>query len=151
MNTNKLILIDDPIPFNKNVGYMTLNNLCYYKPDPIPNQEDLYTYKDNEKFIPQTYDNYHQIKGGHVDYFPARFSIKDNFKSPVFTNKAYITAKIYTDPMGSVKYQFDRLKLKNNWGGQLTSLQDTSEWREELIALQMRKNNRMQYDSKFGY
>ena len=151
MNTRNLILIDEPIKFNKNVGYMTLNGSCYYKKDPIPKLEEIYTYKDNEKFAPKTYDNYYQIEGGNISYYPERFSIKDNFKSPVFTNTAYITAQLYTDPMGSVKYQFDRIKLKNNWEGQLTSLQDTSEWREELVALQMRKNNRMQYDSKFGY
>jgi hypothetical protein len=150
METRKLLMINEPIKFNTNVGYMTLTDSCYYKPDPIPRLEELYTYKDNEYFAPKTYENYYQIKGGHVSYYPERYSVEDNFKSPVFTNTAYITANLYRDPMGNAKYQFDRLKLKNNWKGQLTSLQDQSEWREELIALQMRKHNRIQYDAKFG-
>ncbi|NBP02257.1 MAG: hypothetical protein EBU90_19470 [Proteobacteria bacterium] len=130
----------------------SLNLRCNYKPDPIPRLQNIYNYKDAEKFKPQTYDYYSEIKGGNVEYHPYRRTVIDNFKNPNFVNYSFIKSNVYTDPMGSIKPQYERIETKNRVVvDQLTWMMDSNEWREQLMARQMRKQNETQYDPKLNF
>jgi cyclase len=66
----------------------TLNYKCNYKPDPIPRLQNIYEYKDGDKFKPKTYNYYYDIKGGQIEYHPYRRTVIDNFKNPNFIKQA---------------------------------------------------------------
>ncbi len=51
--------------------------------------------------------------------------------------------------MDSFKPEYERIQKENNNVGQLTWIQDSCEWREDLIARQMRKFNQSEYDPKW--
>ena len=129
-----------------------LNYSCNYKPNPVPRLENLYTYKNSEKIKPQQYNTYSDIIGGEIDYFPNRRTVLDNFKKPNFQNKAFITSKLYRDPMGSLKPEYSRTEVENKINvDQLNWMKDTCEWREQLIAKQMTKDNQTRYDPKWNF
>jgi len=130
----------------------TLNYKCNYKPDPIPRLQNIYEYKDGDKFKPQTYNYYYDIKGGQIEYHPYRRTVIDNFKNPNFINEAYIKSNVYQDPMGSIKPQYERYETKNKVVvDQLTWMMDSNEWREQLMARQMRKDNETRYDPTLNF
>jgi len=123
-----------------------MNYSCNYKPDPIPRLENLYTYKDANKFIPKVYKSYADIYGGEIEYLPIKRTAMDNFKNPNFKNNSYIESKKYVDPMGAFKPEYTRKLTKNNYEGQLSWIQDTCEHREEMISLISRPYNRITYE-----
>lgn len=128
-----------------------LNSSCYYKPNPIPYIESVATYKDAEKFVPKQYNSYKDIYGGEIEYFPYRRTVIDNFQNPNFVNEAFIESKIYKDPMGAIKPEYIRTETKNTLKvDQLTWMQDSCEWREEIMAKQMRKDNQTRYDPRWN-
>jgi hypothetical protein len=128
-----------------------LNYACNYKPDPIPKMENMYNYKDAQQFKPKQYSHFSEIKGGQIEYFPYRRTVIDNFKPPVFVNNAFIQSKIYTDPMGSIKPEYTRIKTKNNVDvDQINWMRDTCEMREEILAKHMSKDNRTRYEPKWN-
>ena len=51
--------------------------------------------------------------------------------------------------MGSFRPQYERVQKENNNLGQLTWIQDSNEWREDLIARQQRKRNETEYEPKW--
>ena len=75
--------------------------------------------------------------------------IEQVYSNPVFTNKSKLIAKRYIDPMDSIKPEYTRIQYKNDNAGQLTWIQDSCEWREDLISRQQRKNNQSAYDPKW--
>ena len=128
-----------------------INYACNYKPDPIPRLENIYTYTDAEKFKPQQYSHFSEIKGGQIEYYPQRRTVIDNFRTPNFVNNAFIQSKIYRDPMGSIKPQYSRIETKNTVDiDQLNWMKDSCEWREDLISRQMSKDNRTRYEPKWN-
>ena len=129
----------------------SINYFCHNKPDPIPNiEQNLYIYKDADKYNAKVYNSFSEIRGGHINYYLNRRQIEDVFSAPVFTNKSFITASRYKDPMSSFKPEYKRHQVENNNEGQLTWIQDTCENREEMIALQMNRLNRTRYDPKWA-
>jgi len=128
-----------------------MNYACNYKPDPIPRLDNIYLYKDATKFKPKQYSHFSEIKGGQIEYFPERRTVIDNFRQPNFVNKAFIESKIYRDPMGSIKPQYSRTETKNNVNiDQLNWMKDSCEWREQIMAKQMEKDNRTRYEPKWN-
>lgn len=135
----------NPISTDNQMSYA-----CNYKPNPIPRLENLYTNKEDNKIIPQQYNTYSNIKGGEITYYPTRRTVIDNFTAPNFQNKAYISATLYKDPMGTMKPEYKRTLVKNNVCNTLSYMKDTCEWREQLMATQMNKDNRTRYDNKWN-
>jgi hypothetical protein len=124
---------------------------CNYKPDPIPRLENVYTYKDSIDIRPRKYNSFSEIKGGEIEYHPTRRTVLDNFRSPNFQNAAFIQSKIYKDPMGSYKPEYNRVQTKNKIDvDQLNWMKDTCEWREQLIASQMNRDNQTRYEPKWN-
>ena len=128
-----------------------MNYSCEYKPDPIPRLENIYTYPDADKYIPKQYNTYSEIKGGEISYFPNRRVVLDNFRNPNFKNGNYINSKMYIDPMGSIKPQYNMTLTKDKYKGQLTWIQHSCEHREDLMALQMRKDNQTRYEPRWNF
>jgi hypothetical protein len=52
--------------------------------------------------------------------------------------------------MGSYKPEYKRVQKENNNKGQLTWIQDSCEWREDLMSRQQRKFNQSKYEPKLN-
>ena len=126
-----------------------MNYSFNYRPETIPPLNKIYTYKTADLFQAKTYNNLSQIAGGNVIYNTHERPIEEVFSAPVFTNKSQIIAERYIDPMGSFKPEYKRVQYENNNVGQLTWIQDSCEWREDLISRQQRKSNQSAYDNKW--
>jgi len=122
----------------------------YYKPETIPSLKNLYNYKDSEKYRTGPYNSFDDIVGGNISYHKNRRPISYDFSAPNFTNKSEITSTQYIDPMGSNKPEYKRTQKENNNKGQLTWIQDSCEWREDLMSRQQRKFNQSRYESKLN-
>jgi len=126
-----------------------MNYSFNYRPETIPPLNKIYTYNSADLFQAKTYNNFSQIVGGNVIYNINERPIEEVFSAPVFTNKSQIIAERYIDPMGSFKPEYKRVQYQNNNAGQLTWIQDSCEWREDLISRQQRKTNQSAYDNKW--
>lgn len=129
----------------------SISTTCHYRPNPIPSFKNLYK-KSNNNITKTVYNNFNEIKGGEIEYLPERRGVLDNFRSPNFQNTAFIQSKLYKDPMGSLKPEYTRIQTKNNLVvDQVTWMQDSCEWREEIISRQMRKDNQTRFDPKLNF
>jgi len=104
------------------------------------------------------YSTYSDINAGNITYYIDN-SIKDPLFKPIFSIPARLTSTLYEDPMGSIKPQYDRQPLnyydpinsdKNDYKGNLPWLQDTQEYREDIISKQMNKHNEQRFDYRWG-
>jgi hypothetical protein len=77
---------------------------------------------------------------------------------PLFENASQVTGTIYKDPMGATYPEYHRipivdnnvLKTKNrNYSYGLSSINDTNEFREDIIHKQMRVNDRQRYAPRY--
>lgn len=102
---------------------------------------------------------YEKIRDGQIVYYVDR-SIEDAFFKPNFSDKSRETAVLYQDPMGSLKPEYNREPLINTENPTVTTalsypdclsfIQDTSSFREDLMALQMRKRNQERWDTRWS-
>ena len=124
-----------------------MNYSCNFIKETIPSPENIYTYVPYTSGIP--YKSYHNIKGGYINYFPNNRPIEQVYSKPVFTNITEVKAYKYQDPMGNIKPYYDAVHNKHPKTVQLSFINDTSNQREEIIALQMRKMNTVLYENKW--
>ncbi len=127
-----------------------MNYSFNYRPETIPPLNKIYTYKTADNFKAKIYTKLTDMVGGNIYYNVNERPIEELYSSPVFTNRSQIIAKRYIDPMDSFKPEYTRVQQKNNNVGQLTWIQDSCEWREDLISRQQRKNNQSAYDPKWN-
>jgi hypothetical protein len=102
---------------------------------------------------------YTTIVDGDITYYRDR-SIADAFYRPVYSEPAKETAILYHDPMGLIKPEYNRTPLINtenpvttvrgNFPYCLSFLQDTQSFREDIMALQQRKNNQSKWTARWG-
>jgi len=104
------------------------------------------------------YTTYSDINAGHITYY-INNSISDPYFEPLFTSNARTTGKLYRDPMGAFKPQYEREPLirkdpinsdKNVYEGGLSWLQDSQEHREDILASQMRKHNEQRWSCRWS-
>ena len=128
-----------------------MNYSCQYQPETIPLLNQIYTYKAANDYKTKIYQNVKDIKSGYIEYHPKQRQIQDVFTQPNFVNNCKIDASLYMNPMGSSMPEYNRTLTKNNLNkpNQLTWIQDSSEQREEIMSLQMRKMNRSMYETKW--
>ena len=72
----------------------------------------------------------------------------DVYYKPVYTIRSNVSHEIFTDPMGSIKPQYPRVRLTKHLR-ELSDYQfdrDQIEFREDLMALQQRKNNQSNWN-----
>ena len=127
-----------------------MNYACHYQPETIPALSKIYIYNGSDDYRTKTYNNVREIKSGYIEYFPKQRQIENVFSKPNYVNDCQINAKLYFNPMGSIMPEYNReMKKHNVKNNQLTFIQDTTEQREELMSLQMRKMNRSMYETKW--
>ena len=103
------------------------------------------------------YTSYEDVNAGQIEYYIDKH-FDDAFYTPVYENPSFATSSILIDPMGSIKPQYNRVPVKNNnvmdtkrdnFDHKLSSLQDSNEHREDLMARQQRKNNQQNYQLRW--
>jgi len=99
------------------------------------------------------YRSYRDINTGQIVYYVDK-SIEDPFFEPNFVTKAQMKATLYRDPMGEIKPQFERYPLKPSkhldttrceYEGGLSWIEDSQEYRQDLMSYQMRKHNEQRW------
>ena len=115
--------------------------------------ENVYT-DESLKNYGKKYNTYSDINTGSITYYTDD-SIEGAFFKPVYTTSAIDLKSLYRDPMGGMKMQYDRFPLKENNCGiskntnyeyTLSSLDDSMEFREDLMSRQMRKHNQTRWE-----
>jgi hypothetical protein len=101
---------------------------------------------------------YKNIKDGDITYYIDQ-SIAGAFYKPVFSEPAEEVLSLYKDPMGAMKPNADRRALVNtenptvstpvSYPYSLSYLQDTQSFREDIMALQQRKNNQSKWSVRW--
>lgn len=119
--------------------------------------KDIYTDPKMKDYGKTTYSSYLDVNAGDILYYVDK-SISDAFSTPVYANPAYSKGYILVDPMGGIRPQYDRCPVKNpnllqtkkdNFDYKLSWLQDSNEFREDLIARQQRTNNEQIYSTRY--
>jgi len=115
---------------------------------------DGYTYDHATNF-----ENYENIGDGNITYYIDK-EIQDPFYKPVFSEPAKESSVLFVDPMGSVKLECNREALINTENPTVTkakfypyclsSMQDSASFREDLMALQMRKINQERWSNRWA-
>lgn len=102
---------------------------------------------------------YDAINDGQIVYYNDS-SISPAFYEPVYAKQANEVISLYKDPMGAIKTVADRVPLDSynptvtkpkNYEYSLAFMDDTQGFREDLIALQQRKNNQEKWTVRWGY
>ena len=124
-----------------------MNYSCNFTKDTIPSIENIYSY--SPYISGKHYKSYNDIQGGYIKYFPKNRPIEQVYSKPIFTNINQVNAYKFQDPMGNIKPYYDAIHDNKPKNIQLSFINDTSNNREELIALQMRKMNTVLYENKW--
>lgn len=134
--------------------------LMYLDRPPIDGSvkaSDVYT-DPNLKYYGQNYNDYTDIKAGQIAYYIDR-SIEDVLFPPLFENPAYVTGRIYKDPMGATYPEYIRVPLKNDnvlvtknkvYDGGLSFIEQTNELKEGFGYLCLRRANRSKYSARWS-
>jgi hypothetical protein len=115
-------------------------------------------YAKNFENYGQGMSDYSDIKDGQITYYYDE-STKDAFYKPVYSEEAIETTVLYQDPMSSMKPEHNRTAIMNienpttsmptGYPYCLSYIQDTQSFREDLIALQQRKNNQSKWTARW--
>lgn len=107
----------------------------------------------------QNYKSYSDINAGQIMYTVDK-SIEDGYFGPNFTNSSEVTGFLYKDPMGSLKPQYHRTPFRNdnpigqtprnNYVGCLSSMQDSLDFRENIMEGQMSIRNQQRFDTRYA-
>ena len=127
---------------------------------PIDSSVKLNTINTNKNLTKygQDYRNYNDINAGQITYYVDN-SIKNPFNLPVFATSADVSRTVYKDPMDSIKPHYYRKSITNrnplntnnsNYQGCLSSIQDSNEFREDIISKQMSRNNQHRWEPRWG-
>lgn len=124
--------------------------------DPGITLNEVYTDLTNKNYK-NIYKNYEDIKGGQIMYYIDK-SIEDDLFQPVFENASNVTGQIYKDPMGGTYPEYVRVPIKDDnvlrtrnrtYSYGLSSINDQNEFREDIIHLQMRPEDRKRYATRW--
>lgn len=94
-----------------------------------------------QNFKTSNYNSLNDIETGNIVYY-VDGDLAQAYYSPVYAFQTPVEIKLYQDPMGSIKPEYKRIMpytRANLWGNMF--LQDTQYHREDIMALQQRKNN----------
>lgn len=128
------------------------NILCPLNLPPITSKiylDKLMTDKSLNNYG-QNYYSYGDINAGQIMYYIERGD-EDPFTTPVFAVSSLATGEVYKDPMDSIKPQYIRNPIKcdnliggperTDYEGSLSFMEDTLNFREDIISKQMAKMN----------
>lgn len=119
--------------------------------DTVPYQVYYDLVKDNVSNNPAL-DNYGQgmrryqdINAGQITYYVDK-SLAQPFYSPVYNIQSEAVGYIFKDPMDSIKPNFNKAYPSNVKTSNLSFLDDSSKFREDIIARQQRTHNSQKYE-----
>jgi hypothetical protein len=99
----------------------------------------------------KNYTNYRSINAGQIQYYNDK-SIGDPFFQPVYTIRSGTVARVFKDPMDSLKPYYDKIPdqktLHNLSDDQQT--RDTLSFREDIMSKQSSLMNRMKYTARWS-
>lgn len=99
---------------------------------------------DNDKYRTGYYPSYEDVNIGQMTYYVDN-ELNQPFYAPNFTTPTMLRTKLYTDPMDASYPDFRRMERVDQCGsnsvGCLTSMNDTNEFREDIISRQMNKQS----------
>ena len=93
------------------------------------------------------YTDYKSVNAGEIQYYIDK-DIADPFFAPVYGMPSKTTAYAWDDPMGTTKVQFEK-KFDNSrqkHTNMLSSVEDTTKHRDDIMARQQRTHNERRYD-----
>lgn len=97
------------------------------------------------------YVDYASVNAGQIQYYIDK-DISQPFFSPVYGMPSKTTGYMWRDPMGTLKPQFekdfDNTRLQHV--NMLSSIEDTTKHRDDIIARQQRTHNERRYDLIYG-
>lgn len=117
----------------------------------------IYTDKNLDSYS-KKYQSYKDINTGQIMYYIDE-SISNPFFNPNFVTSAYSESKMYKDPMGSYKPRYERYPIMNNdalttdnqnYNYKLSWMQDTTSFREDIMAKQMRKRFEQRWEPRWN-
>lgn len=104
------------------------------------------------------FSSYENLTDGQIGYYIDK-SIAPAFFTPVYGEPAIMSSVLYRDPMSSMKPEYNRTPILNtqnpitecrdNYPYCLSFLQDTQSQREDIMALQQRKNNQSKWSARW--
>ena len=155
VDNNDQFFYTDPRLYNGlHAQWITLDSVpldCSMKLYDIPYDTKLNNYGQN-------YKSYKDINAGQITYY-IDDTISQPFFNPNFVSPANIDGVLYKDSMDSIKPQYVYSKIKNdnpittskrsNYSYKLSSLEDTTNNREDLMSLQMSKINQQKYSARY--
>lgn len=106
----------------------------------------------------RNYRSYADVNAGQIMYYIDK-SREYPFYEPLFSKEATMKATLYQDPMGGVRPQYDRISSKKFCPLETTNqkyhcgssfMEDTQEFREDIMARQMRKQNEQRYEPRWA-
>jgi hypothetical protein len=102
---------------------------------------------------------YEKIEDGQIVYYIDK-STEDAFFKPVFSEPAQESSVLFRDPMGAMKPEYNRNAIINtanptvttakNYPYCLSFIQDSQSQREDIMALQQRKNNQQKWSARWA-
>lgn len=106
----------------------------------------------------QKYNSYSDVNAGQIMYYINRGE-EDPFTTPVFAVSAMADGYVYKDPMDSYKPEYIRRPIKcdnpigaperSDYEGGLSFMEDTLNFREDIIARQMAKSNQSSWGMRW--
>jgi hypothetical protein len=93
------------------------------------------------------YDSYADVNAGQIQYY-VDSEIAQPFFSPVYAMQSEVDKTMYIDPMGTKKPQFTKKfnEKRQEHTNMLSSIEDTTKHREDIMSLQQRVHNERRYD-----
>ena len=126
--------------------------------DSVPIQNVYNSINDNVSGNPElnnygkNYSGYSSINAGQIQYY-VDSELSEPFYKPVYGTKAKVTGTMYKDPMDSVKPHFDREYPKFGMYNDctcLSSIDDTTKFRDDIMSRQQRVNNQKDFSRIYG-
>ena len=137
-------------------GWLNLDRPHFTGEVPVGNVKNDIIYNDNIGRYGGIYPNYNSIPAGQIQYY-VDGKLSGAYNEPAFHSPAVVKMEMFTDPMGSVRPQYNRHPLSPyQWAPPgcpkkevcgvtddascFSSMHDSLRFREDLMERQQRKN-----------
>lgn len=99
----------------------------------------------------QEYRSYKDLHGGQVTYYVDDYLTQPYF-SPNYQIRSTIAPRVFVDPMGSVKPEYNRRPImqRASYLSDYTFDQDQIGFREDIMSLQSRKRDQQDFSKFYG-
>lgn len=99
----------------------------------------------------RNYKDYRSVNLGQIQYY-IDTDISQPFISPVYSMPSKTTGQIYTDPMGAKRPEFTKTfdMSRREHTNMLSSIEDTTKHREDIMSLQQQRHNEQRYDVMYN-